>query len=33
LLAVQAAISVKLVSAHLKELRVARLVDTGRDGA
>jgi rhodanese-related sulfurtransferase len=32
LLAVQAAISVKLASAHLKELRVARLVDTRRDG-
>lgn len=31
-LAVQAEISVKLASAHLKELRLARLVDTRRDG-
>jgi rhodanese-related sulfurtransferase len=32
MLAVQAEISVKLASAHLKELRLARLVDTRRDG-
>lgn len=32
LLAREAGISVKLVSAHLKELRGARLVDTERDG-
>lgn len=32
LLAAQAEISVKLVSAHLKELRLARLVDTRKDG-
>jgi len=32
LLAAQAGISVKLASAHLKELRQARLVDTRRDG-
>lgn len=31
-LATQAGISVKLASAHLKELRLARLVDTRRDG-
>jgi rhodanese-related sulfurtransferase len=31
-LAMQAEISVKLASAHLKELRMARLVDTRRDG-
>lgn len=31
-LALQAEISVKLASAHLKELRMARLVDTRRDG-
>jgi len=31
-LAAQADISVKLTSAHLKELRQARLVDTSRDG-
>lgn len=31
-LAAQADISVKLASAHLKELRQARLVDTSRDG-
>ena len=31
-LAAQAEISVKLVSAHLKELRVARLVETRREG-
>lgn len=31
-LAAQAEISVKLASAHLKELRQARLVDTSRDG-
>lgn len=31
-LAAQAEISVKLASAHLKELRVARLVDTRKDG-
>lgn len=31
-LAVQAEISVKLASAHLKELRVARLVETRKDG-
>ena len=31
-LALQAEISVKLASAHLKELRVARLVETRRDG-
>lgn len=31
-LAVQAEISVKLASAHLKELRLARLVETRRDG-
>ncbi len=31
-LALQAEISVKLASAHLKELRVARLVDTRREG-
>ncbi len=31
-LAVQAEISVKLASAHLKELRLARLVDTRKDG-
>jgi rhodanese-related sulfurtransferase/DNA-binding transcriptional ArsR family regulator len=31
-LAVQADISVKLASAHLKELRFARLVDTRKDG-
>jgi DNA-binding transcriptional ArsR family regulator len=32
MLAAQAEISVKLASAHLKELRLARLVDTRRDG-
>ncbi len=32
LLATQAEISVKLASAHLKELRLARLVETRRDG-
>ncbi len=32
LLAAEAGISVKLVSAHLKELRLARLVDTERQG-
>jgi len=32
MLAAQAEISVKLTSAHLKELRQARLVDTSRDG-
>jgi len=32
MLAAQAEISVKLASAHLKELRQARLVDTSRDG-
>jgi len=32
LLAAQAGISVKLASAHLKELRAARLVDTRKDG-
>ncbi len=32
LLAAQAEISVKLASAHLKELRLARLVDTRKDG-
>lgn len=32
LLAEQAGISVKLASAHLKELRVARLVETRKDG-
>jgi rhodanese-related sulfurtransferase len=32
LLASQAGISIKLASAHLKELRVARLVDTRKDG-
>lgn len=32
MLAAQAEISVKLTSAHLKELRQARLVDTARDG-
>lgn len=32
MLAVQADISVKLASAHLKELRLARLVDTRKDG-
>lgn len=32
LLAVQAEISVKLVSAHLKELRLARLVETRKEG-
>lgn len=32
MLAEQAEISVKLASAHLKELRLARLVDTRRDG-
>jgi rhodanese-related sulfurtransferase len=32
MLAAQAEISVKLTSAHLKELRLARLVDTRRDG-
>jgi rhodanese-related sulfurtransferase len=31
-LAAQADVSVKLASAHLKELRVARLVDTRKDG-
>jgi rhodanese-related sulfurtransferase len=31
-LAAQASISVKLASAHLKELRVSRLVDTRKDG-
>ena len=31
-LALQAEISVKLASAHLKELRLARLVDTRKDG-
>jgi len=31
-LALQAGISVKLASAHLKELRQARLVDTSKDG-
>ncbi len=31
-LAAQAGISVKLASAHLKELRLARLVDTRKDG-
>src|SRR5574341_779846 len=31
-LAAQAEISVKLASAHLKELRLARLVDTRKDG-
>ncbi len=31
-LSIQAEISVKLASAHLKELRLARLVDTRRDG-
>jgi rhodanese-related sulfurtransferase len=31
-LAAQAAISVKLASAHLKELRLARLVDTRKEG-
>ncbi|MBA4214998.1 MAG: ArsR family transcriptional regulator [Polaromonas sp.] len=32
MLAAQAEISVKLASAHLKELRLARLVDTRKDG-
>lgn len=32
LLAAQAGISVKLASAHLRELRLARLVDTRKDG-
>lgn len=32
MLAAQSEISVKLASAHLKELRVARLVDTRKDG-
>lgn len=32
MLAAQAEISVKLTSAHLKELRLARLVDTRKDG-
>lgn len=32
MLAAQAEISIKLASAHLKELRLARLVDTRRDG-
>ena len=32
LLAIQAEISVKLASAHLKELRLARLVETRKDG-
>ncbi len=32
MLAAQAEISIKLASAHLKELRQARLVDTSRDG-
>lgn len=31
-LAAQAEISVKLTSAHLKELRLARLVETRKDG-
>lgn len=32
MLAAQAEVSIKLASAHLKELRLARLVDTRRDG-